>query len=360
MGLYKRKNSPYWWYSFKLQGHPRVHGTTEVPLSEKKRAKAVFDKERNDYIDGKKLKKPSNITIKELLDDYLRLCRYEKGYRTKYFGAQAIIKFMGSLKVSELTAKKIEDFRLWRKDDGIHELTINRDLNTLRSAFEKNMKNLNIAENPFEEVESYDPEKYRRSRVPSSSELALLLNALSPLTRYFCIFSMSSGMRHGEIRNLRWRDVDFERGIMYIDKNKEGKPKIVAIHQDNYKILSLLPRLSEWVFCDERGHQLKQFGKVRIEFYRVRKKLGLQDLRFHDLRHVFGTHMIEDSGNVKATSLMLGHSSVKTTEIYINTQAEFLKDEISKLRSHFPKENGNTNVTHGNHHGLHMGNFSRN
>lgn len=66
MSIFKKTQSPYWWYSFRLPGRPRIWRSTKTP--DRKLALAIYHKARAEYLEGKIFKKPTQITVKELLD----------------------------------------------------------------------------------------------------------------------------------------------------------------------------------------------------------------------------------------------------------------------------------------------------
>ncbi|PGB20457.1 site-specific integrase [Bacillus toyonensis] len=170
------------------------------------------------------------------------------------------------------------------------------------------------------------------------------------LTRCYVAFVMSilTGMRQGEIMGLRWKDIDFDRGIIYIrqtlTQTAEIKPgaknassvrsihipaKLIEVLNEHYKKIKD-ERIfhgrgyndNDLVICTQDGRPMIP-RNLRKEFYHLTEKLGLPKIRFHDLRHTHATLLIQQNVNVKLIAERLGHSDIETT---LNTYSHVLPD----------------------------------
>ena len=167
------------------------------------------------------------------------------------------------------------------------------------------------------------------------------------------LFALGTGMRQGEIFGLQWSDVDFKNkkinvihNLSYIASNitEESKtyhlelqtPKtnnsirIIPMSDNIYKLLkSIKKNKSHYVFAPNDGHfDLKYFQKV------YKKKLneaGIKDKTFHDLRHTFATMLLSKGVDLVTVKELLGHSSIKTTEIYLESLPENKDNSIKKI-----------------------------
>jgi len=341
MSVFKRKDSPYWWVIIRdlpELGKPMQQSTKFPNLPRfKKDAQYFEDTLRADYLRGKLFEKPSNITIRNLFEEYLPFYKTQASFPTKRSTAKVICTFMGNDRAAFVTPKRIQEFQLWRKERGIHELTINRDLDTLSHLYSWAIKSkiYKLKENPVNGVEQFNEKIYARDRRLTSQEVEALLRALSPRLRLIVVFDLSTGLRKGEILSLRWStNIDMERRLIKLYRNKEGRPKFLPMHGDAYEVLKMVPRRSDWVFSNDDGSKLKHEGVIRTEFNRIKKKLGLKNLRFHDLRHTFGSDITEDARDLKATSILLGHSNTRTTDRYAHLADTHLKTQVESKRSY--------------------------
>ncbi|RMA90237.1 site-specific integrase [Priestia megaterium] len=159
--------------------------------------------------------------------------------------------------------------------------------------------------------------------------------------RYYTIVLMAllTGMRKGEILGLRWRDIDFEKQVVYIRQIYDGYAKelkvgaktasgVRSIHipdmlvnqlkKERKKVLSNKLKQGmayndyDLVNCTKFGNPLDS-STLSKRFKNHTKKLGLPVIRFHDLRHTHVTMLIQQNVNVKVISERVGHSSIQIT-----------------------------------------------
>ena len=135
----------------------------------------------------------------------------------------------------------------------------------------------------------------------------------------------------GELRALRWRDVDFPRSVIRVRASyaagelsvpKSGKVRSVPMVDDVAQRLAVLSK-REWfvgdddlVFCDEIGTWLND-DRLRRRYESALRAAGLRRLRFHDLRHTFGSLAITRADIVEVQTWM-GHADIQTTMRYLH------------------------------------------
>ena len=129
-------------------------------------------------------------------------------------------------------------------------------------------------------------------------------------------FALYSGKRRGEILGLRWADVDLENNRLTLQKTKSGKIQTLPL---NNKCTDLLNRaleiqISDYVFPTNTGKYYHGFSNTWVK---IRKRAGLPDFRFHDLRHTYASYLAS-SGKVDIYTLkeLLGHSTIEMTQRY--------------------------------------------
>jgi len=140
-----------------------------------------------------------------------------------------------------------------------------------------------------------------------------------------------TGLRMGELLALRWRDVDFELQAVRVrasythrdlgpPKNHTGRtvPMIDAVAQALARLgqRQVLTAADDLVFVGEDGGHLDD-SALRRRFKRARDQAALRPLRFHDLRHAFGTHAIR-TADPRELQEWMGHADFATTQIYLS------------------------------------------
>lgn len=140
-----------------------------------------------------------------------------------------------------------------------------------------------------------------------------------------------TGLRLGELLALRWRDVDFAGSVIRVRASyaagalttpKSGKVRAVPLAPDVAAALARLGKRVDWVgeddlvLCGETGSHLD--GSALRRRYKVAlAAAGLRQLRFHDLRHTFGTRMIAKA-DIRRVQEWMGHADVQTTMRYLH------------------------------------------
>ena len=176
----------------------------------------------------------------------------------------------------------------------------------------------------------YDKVSFERPRgekkLPRIIEKDFLLHQIGKISnvKHKAIISLafSTGMRVSEVLNLKISDIDSKRMIINIISGKGRKDRIVPLSQ---KILELLrkywleARPKEYVF---NGQNTLQYSRASCNAI-VKKYIG-EKFHFHLLRHSCATTLLESGVDLRIIQKLLGHSSVKTTEIYTHVSTGLL------------------------------------
>ncbi len=138
-------------------------------------------------------------------------------------------------------------------------------------------------------------------------------------------FVLFTGMRRGEVLNLKWKDIDFDRGFIWIREPKGGKDEKIPLNEVVRELLREHLIVSEWVFPANHGGQRKDSKK---EIRAIADKAGIpRDFRpLHGLRHVYAS-MLASSGKVDMYTLqkLLTHKSPQMTQRYAHLRDKALK-----------------------------------
>lgn len=137
-----------------------------------------------------------------------------------------------------------------------------------------------------------------------------------------------SGIRLHEIINLKWEDLNFERATIHLKITKGNKERVVFLHE---KIKSLLQsfRLGGTGLLLQ-SNQGKKYCKRTIQLivrHAARKANINKKVTPHTLRHSFATHLLEAGADIRHIQALLGHSSLRTTQIYTHV----VNKDLTKL-----------------------------
>ena len=183
----------------------------------------------------------------------------------------------------------------------------------------------------------------QRVRVLSTNEEEGLFSALgdNELVKNIVMVALHTGMRRGEIFNLKWFDVDFNRGLIQIQKSKTNKKRIVPVNKTVRSMLEKLKRKSEYVFPSPKtGGKLTE---IKRSFGRAVKTAGISDFRFHDLRHTAATRMADAGADAFTLATILGHSDIRMTARYTHATNSAIHRAVANLEEN--SDFGNELVT---------------
>jgi integrase len=160
------------------------------------------------------------------------------------------------------------------------------------------------------------------------------LVVMSPYATAAIRVIMLTGARLREILNLRWSDVDLERGILRLPDSKTGK-KVVYAPTAAIEIINGLTRLGAYVFAGESAGTKKE--KPRADLKRpwasILKQAGVNGVRIHDLRHAFGTTGVGEQMGLPVIGALLGHSNAATTKRYAHAADEVRRRAVEAIGS---------------------------
>ncbi len=207
-------------------------------------------------------------------------------------------------------------------------------MNLLRHAFSLACKQWDIlGKNPFDKIKLPSGDR-KRVRYLSPDEEHVLLDALSTRDRGWLlsvvIIARETGLRLSNICNLTWKQCDLVNGSIEIEKTKNGKPVWIPMSQDVCSELVKLSKVrdlkSDRVFLVQGKHLHR--GWVGLAFRRLCKRAGIENFRFHDLRHDFCSRLVQSGQPLHVVAELAGHEDISTTQRYAHLSPEMKRKAI--------------------------------
>lgn len=359
-GLYKRKNSPFYWCYYKDEYGKYIQKSTKC----KKRRDAV-DKLKDFEFTIKKFRKLSDgKNIRETtLADILQLYVDEnddKGHHRQVTAEKQVnllLEKFGYDKLAiDVDVEDIDSYKRWRRNvrknkyskKKISNATINRDLCALRRAFYLALDRGKVLQVPKIELL---PENNIRTGYFTVPEIKLLMEHLPEHISLIVWFGYNSGWRKAEILSLKWYHINLNEGSVYIEGQfvKNKSTKIYYMSEEmverfrNWKDKSEHTKRDEYVFTGPRS------GKKMVHFeYQWKKALkdaGLpQDRVFHDLRRSCLINMA-NCGIDQATCMEIsGHKTTSVFHRYRIVNKQVLQDATRKLSGYLQEQEGQNAV----------------
>jgi integrase len=331
MGVYKRGNS--WNIDF-YYGGKRYTGSVG-PVS-KSVAKEKLIIRKREVIQGEYKPRIIQIPFGRFSEQYLEYSRGNKRPKSSLrdqTSMKHLFKFFGNKMLSEVSPFLVEKYKIARKNEGAKEATINRELACLRHMFNLAIKWNKALKNPVKGVK-FLKEPKSKDRILSEEEEARLLEIVksSPKSKHLesiIVTALNTGMRKSEILNLKWFNVDFQNGFILVEGTKGGEIRKIPM---NKKLTLTLENIrndskGEFVFS-ENG---KSYGDVKTGWWTALKKAGIEDLRFHDLRHTFGSRLGMAGIDIRTIQELMGHKDIKMTMRYSHPTPEHKKKAVEIL-----------------------------
>ena len=248
------------------------------------------------------------------LSEELRLRKYSKQTEKAYLSMMR--NFIGS----ELTPR---EFLLKYSD---------KSKSYMRSAyFALKFFHENVLNQKFDEKIPLAKNKGKLPIVLNKDEISKMFESTVNLKHRLVLMVLYyTGIRVNEIVNLKWEDIDFQRGTIHLKTAKGEKERIVFFHEKLKSFIEYFNLKKEgYVFLSNFG---KKYDKrtVQLIVRNAAKKSGIsKKVTPHTLRHSFATHLLEAGADIRHIQKLLGHSSLQTTQIYTHVANK----DINKLSS---------------------------
>lgn len=335
-------------------------------FSDRKDAEEALIKFKAQKIDGLSPAIGRAMSLNECIEEYisrsLALNRIEE--TTAYSYRKTLNHLagtaLGSKKISEIQSKDIENYLLLLKEaTSLKNVTINKDLELIRTVYRYAIQQKYVKENPALTVEKLRKERFEENPL-TIEEIQALEKALLESGDWTLIvmgyLGVFQGLRRGEILGLKWSNISFKENTFQIrDTRTQAGNKIVEKDTKTPKsnrYCYMIPKVRE-ILLQYMEYQKENgiFGKFVLvtskgtpyypttpstKFKKFLEKNNLTEQRLHGLRHTFATQSIQHGVSVNAVSGALGHSSVATTlSFYVHQSREASKDVCDIMKDVF-------------------------
>jgi len=273
-------------------------------------------------------------------EDYARehMERYSKPNKRSWRGDEnslkALVPFFKGKYLAGITADDIEQYKIMRRED-VKGPSVNRELSLLKTMMRRAFKSGKIDNNPADGVKKFK-ENPPRTRFLDDEEMVRFVELATPAVRPFFELALISGMRLGELKKMRWADLDFKSRTILIpaESAKSKKSRTIPMDAVMYGILSGLERKAETVFFNPVT--LRPLVSVQRAFEAVCRKghfnkAGQERLTFHGLRHSAISGWLRHGVDIVTAAKLAGHSDIRITAGYCHSSAETGRQAVAKI-----------------------------
>ena len=321
-----RKRGSRYNVQIRKEGYLSITKTfTSISIARKWANNIEADMERHLYIEV-----PDQTTVGELLKRYQRqISPSHKGQQVEAYRLRTLKKHLGALRLIHLTNKEIASYR----DDRLKEVSpssLKRELTILSRVLTIASRDwgISIPQNPVKMISLPKADKARTRRLEAGEKERLLQSTNLELHRII-VLALETGMRRGEILSIKKSHIDFNKSVLFIPSTKTDTPRTIPLSSAAVTSLRGQLRASQ----EESGgviplHECPLFTYslrgLSGAFLRLCRRLNIDNLHFHDLRHEATSRLFEKGLNPVEVATITGHKDTKMLMRYTHLRAEDL------------------------------------
>ncbi|MCO6473153.1 MAG: tyrosine-type recombinase/integrase [Melioribacteraceae bacterium] len=300
-----------------------------------------------------RLSSDKNLKLEEFANEYIGYLTgthsrsYIRGNRTAF---NQLGSYLGNIYLKQLNVKAVDAFinSTYQRSPQA-AATYYR---ILKAAFNKAVQWNYLIDNPFNKIKAPRLKKNLPVFI-NETELNIILDFVSEdYLKNLYLFAFHTGLRAGEIVNLKWCSVSLSERIITLKQSntyttKNRKERIIPINSTVYQLLSEIYPIerqidnilgysnnklkADYIFYRIREVKLRT-DFVSKKFKRAVRKAGLNhQIHLHTLRHSFASNLVQRGVSLIIIKELLGHSDYRTSQIYSHLQQSNLKNAVEKL-----------------------------
>jgi integrase len=328
------KRSVVYLLDYRVNGYRKIESLGRIT---KREAELIMAQRQKEIAEGRFpiIKDYKKVLFFDICDEFLE---WSRTHKRSYIRDEGLVKnlksYFGNIPLYQITRRKAEEYQAWRiiqrKIDGkpISPATVNREIAMLKRIINKATEWGKASKNPISKIKMFPEE--RKLRFLSQQELTRLVECSPEALKPIILVAVFTGMRRGEILNLKWSNIRWDLGLIYVEHTKTNKIREIPMAKVIREILWQLKKKSksEHVFVDREGNPLKT---PRHWFDKAVKDAGINDCTFHTLRHTFASDLVKANVNLKVVQELLGHRDLSVTLRYAHLSPGAKEQAIQML-----------------------------
>ena len=294
-------------------------------------AETVLRKRKVEIAEGKFLdiRREERVKFNTFADQYLAVhSKQNRSYYTDCKNMDVLKRFFGGKDMQDITALDVQRFKTGRAGE-VSVATTNRALALLKSMFNRAVEWKKLTENPCGTVKLFK-ENNQRLRYLEQEDMKKLLESSKGYLHAIVVTALFTGMRKSEILGLKWKDCDFNRGLIRLIRTKNNETRTLPMNDKVKSALIAVPKHPEspYIFCKKNG---EPFGNVRKSFDKLLKVCKIDGFRFHDLRHTYASQLVMNGVDLNTVRELLGHKSLQMTLRYSHLSPDHKRRAVDIL-----------------------------
>ena len=292
------------------------------------------------------------MRLQDKVQSYLEYCEFRKELDRNTLKAYRIDlrQYFEYVNEQNPSKEKIEEY-ITHLHKAYKQKTVKRKIASVRAFYMYLEETEILTDNPMQRIRTKFKEEQKLPRIIPRNEIEKLLNTMyemarrnsgvkSNILRDIAVVEVffATGARVYEVANIKRKNIDLESGTIRF-MGKGGKERLVQISEKSVcKLLKQYYEMNKteilqcgYFFVNQRGERYTE-QSIRIMMKKYTKQAGIErNITPHMFRHSFATYLIEEGVDISCVQQILGHSSIKTTQIYIYVAVKRQADILRKL-----------------------------
>lgn len=339
-------------------------------------------------IDPKATKKKSmNLNLHSFIEnEYKPWVEAHRKSAIKTIGRirRSFSKPFGNKSLLEITPILIDQWRTQKFKEGLSVETVNRDVATFKAALSKAVEWGFIDIHPLAKLKLFKTDTSAKIRYLNEEEEVSLRRAIElrdekikierananewrkkrgyPLMldlgqQHFAdymtpmiLISLNTGLRQGELFNIEWSDINFDRRVLTVRGGiaKSGKTRHVPLNEEAFDALKSWHNQTSKQGLIFQSFDGSRFNNVRKAWLNLLKDAQIQNFRWHDMRHHFASRLVMAGVDLNTVRELLGHSDIKMTLRYAHLAPEHKAEAVARLLKMHHQKSSDNNTTPAN------------
>lgn len=339
------KKGGRWKYRFQINGK-RYSGTIKTARTKAEALAAVIG--IKEAINKGHYQKPSRLPLFSQFVHDVYLPWADANKRSAYNDhliCKILVGHFHWLRLDEITSKSVRDFQQKRRATPTkhgqprNNATVNRETSILSRIFTLMVEEELLSINPVRAVKPLKSRSHVIRSLSNAEEFRLFrfLTGERAHLRPVVLVALHTGMREGELLTLKVHQLHFQADtpVVALTKTKTDRPRNIPLNAVALRELRALCEgkgLNDYVFQSPHPkHQGDRYKETKRGFTKACELADVQNFRFHDLRHTFGTRLAEKGVPIHQIAELMGHSDIRTTMKYVHAATSSKKLAVDLL-----------------------------
>jgi integrase len=330
MSLRKRKKSTAWWIDFVAPNGERVRRSTET--SDRKEAEELHDKLKSEVWRVQRLGDRPRRIWQDAVVRWLREQAHKATLDDDKEKLRWLDPYLAGRELDSINRTTVDAIIEAKQADGCSNATVNRTLALLRAILRRCVREWEWLDRA--PTVRLLKEPTRRIRFLSHEQALALLRELPLHLRYMATFSLSTGLRAANVTGLTWEQVDLSRKLAWVHPDQAKARKAIAVPLNDMAMEIVGDQVGihpVHVFTYE-GQPVKQVSTRA--WYHALKRTGIENFRFHDLRHTWASWHVQNGTPIFALQELGGWMTEKMVRRYAHLAADHLAAYVGNVNIH--------------------------